>query len=327
MKKILIISDKDLSFPKNDYDILSKHFETEIFVYKKQSDRWKLLKALRKYDINISWWILGYSYLAVKASKVYGKKSVLIAAGWDVATIPEIGYGYALTPKRKKRLLYCLENASRIISVSNNLKKQILEISPGLDVITIPLGFEADKYVPKGKKKNVILTVSASINKLSIKLKGLDTFIQSAESLPDIKFIIAGRGVDNDAGYLNLKNTAPPNVRFADWLDETALLKQYQEAKVYAQLSAQESFGSSLAEAMLCECVPVVSDRGALPEVIGKTGIIVPFADLKKTVAAFGIALKSGTGKSAREHIKSSYPLILREKRLVEVINNIITKR
>jgi len=30
----------------------------------------------------------------------------------------------------------------------------------------------------------------------------------------------------------------------------------------------------ALAEAMCCECVPVVTKKGALPEVVGDTGLI-----------------------------------------------------
>ena len=107
-KTILLISDSMHPFIKRDLEILSRHYDTDVFLYTSTSDRWKLIKEVRSHDINISWFILGYSNIAVKASRLVGKKSVLIAGGYDVFSIPELNYGYTLNPKRRKRLMYNL---------------------------------------------------------------------------------------------------------------------------------------------------------------------------------------------------------------------------
>ena len=98
------------------------------------------------------------------------------------------------------------------------------------------------------------------------------------------------------------------------------MLKYYQRAKVYVQVSAHEGFGCSLAEAMLCECVPVVTNKGAIPEVVGDTGFYVPYGDLKATAEAIKEALKSDRGKEARERIKRMFPVEKREEKLVSLI-------
>ena len=51
------------------------------------------------------------------------------------------------------------------------------------------------------------------------------------------------------------------------------------------QLSRYESFGVALVEAMWCGCTPIVSDAGALPEVVGDAGEIVN-ADDEDAVAS-----------------------------------------
>jgi glycosyltransferase involved in cell wall biosynthesis len=76
----------------------------------------------------------------------------------------------------------------------------------------------------------------------------------------------------------------------------------------------------ALAESMCCECVPVVINNAALPEVVGDTGFYVPYGDPKATAEAIKEALKSGKGRAARERIKNMFPIAKREKRLIEII-------
>ena len=76
---------------------------------------------------------------------------------------------------------------------------------------------------------------------------------------PDAEFIIIGKHCDNSIKYL--KSVASNNVRFTNFVSNEELLKWMQEAKIYVQISSHEAFGLSLAESMLCECIPVVTKR------------------------------------------------------------------
>ena len=93
-------------------------------------------------------------------------------------------------------------------------------------------------------------------------------------------------------------------------------------AKVYVQASLHEAFGCSLAEAMLCECIPVVSRNGAIPEVVGDTGVY--FDKLDPGEVAKGIikalSMSSAYEKKARERIINEYPL---EKRKILLLNTL----
>jgi len=79
----------------------------------------------------------------------------------------------------------------------------------------------------------------------------------------------------------------------------------------------------ALAEAMACECVPVVTNNAALPEVVGDTGFYVPYGDSKATAEAIKRALKSDKGKEARERIKNMLSLEKREKELIKIIEKL----
>ena len=90
-------------------------------------------------------------------------------------------------------------------------------------------------------------------------------------------------------------------------------------AKVCVQISAVESFGCALAEAMLCECVPVVTNRGALPEVVCDTGFYVPYKDNKATAEAIKKAL-SYDGSGSRKRIVKLFSLNKRCEKVVDII-------
>ncbi len=74
---------------------------------------------------------------------------------------------------------------------------------------------------------------------------------------------------------------------------------------------------------MACGCVPVVTDRGALPEVAGDTGFCVPYGDPKATAEAIEKALNSNKGKEARERIKNMFGIEKRSEKLIELIKEL----
>jgi len=88
------------------------------------------------------------------------------------------------------------------------------------------------------------------------------------------------------------------------------------KTKVYAQLSFHEGFGVAVAEAMLCECIPVLSTKGALPEVGGKNAYYVPFGDPKFAATVIERALKSNNGGIFRARVMLNFQL---KKRISEL--------
>jgi glycosyltransferase involved in cell wall biosynthesis len=74
---------------------------------------------------------------------------------------------------------------------------------------------------------------------------------------------------------------------------------------------------------MLCECVPVVTRKGALPEVVGDSGFYVEYGNVEETTKAIGEALGSELRKKARSRIETNFPLKRREERIREIIDNL----
>jgi glycosyltransferase involved in cell wall biosynthesis len=282
----------------------------------------KLARAISWCDLSFTWFAGEHAFPAIILSKAFGKRSIIVAGGYDVAYVPELNYGQFTL--RWDKMLYtktALNNADAVLGVSNFTKEEVLKRSKPRNVAVICNGIDTAKFRPSGKKENLVITVAYKGSKSIIRLKGIDTFIRAAANLPEARFGVIGLREED----LSLDFDIPKNLELTGHIDQKQIIDHYQRAKVYCQLSYIESFGVALAEAMACECVPVVTDRGALPEVVGETGFYVPFADVNRTVKAIGHALTSKKGASAAKRIRESFSAEIRERELVDRIK-VLTK-
>ncbi len=309
------------SFVKQDYEILSKHFAVEKVSYRRPKDILKIARAIFKSDVTYSWFASGHSFIAVLISKMLNKRSMVVAGGYDVAFVPEMNYGQ-YTQGIDKRIYadYVLKNADIILAVSKFTEGEVLARTKHRKLIVIYNGINTDKFVPGSDKKNLVITV-ASGTKNVIKLKGIEAFAGAAEHIPDARFLVMGLS-DNDRKILAAKYPLP-NLKLCGYMSQRDLIKCYQKARVYCQLSYRESFGVALAEAMACGCVPVVTERAALPEVVGNAGIYVPYDDEEATAKAIEEALRSDKGEKARERVESRFSGKKREIELLKAVKMI----
>ncbi len=319
-KRILFIYPFLSSFIEKDLNILKEEFEVIPFHYRGKKDLFRLMKKVLTTDLNVSWFILGHATSAVFFSKIFRKNSIIIAGGWDVVSMPEMGYGAMRGEKRIKKTRLALKRTDKIIAVSESTKNWVLRWVDRNDIITVYHGFDAKKFAPKGQKEDMVVTIGKLKDEITIQIKGIDTFVKVAKLLPDVKFVLIG---DHDLNVAEKwKAKAPSNLEIMDFLPQEKLLEYYQKAKVYAQLSYQESFGCALAEAMLCECVPVVTRKGAIPEVVGDVGFFVEYGDDEGTASKIKEALVSEKGGQVRKRIMSLFPLENRKNHLKKILND-----
>ncbi|AKB76261.1 hypothetical protein MSLAZ_3000 [Methanosarcina lacustris Z-7289] len=334
--KILFLKNIDRPFIENDLKILTKYFEVKVVhsSFKKESIRsniqciYNIFKGVIWADVTYSWFADYHAFFANVFLKIFRKKSIIVIGGFEVAKVPEIEYGSMLYPRSARRVKYLLNNTNKLLAVSEFNKKEILKYTDSKNICLVYNGVDYTKLNPKNKIKNlssikndIVITV-CGIDKYTVKRKGLETFIKSAKELPEVRFIVIGKWMDNSIDYL--RSIATNNVEFTGFVSENELTEWYLKAKVYCQLSLYESFGMALAESMCFECVPVVSNNAALPEVVGNVGFLVPYGDEEATAEAIKKALKSNKGKEARERIKNTFSLDRRENELLKVIKEVI---
>jgi glycosyltransferase involved in cell wall biosynthesis len=326
-KNILFLSAYNSSFVRNDRNILQKFADVNTIpipnnrnFFKIAPLVYKIFIGVCKNDIIYCWFAELPALLAVFFSKLLHKKCIVVVGGYEVANVLEIGYGGMLKQKNVKKVKYILRNADITLAVSESNKKEIEDNFLTKQLKLVYNGVKTESFYPQGDKKNVVITVG-NVTRENLQRKGLEIFVKSAALLPDTKFILIGKHYDDSSDYLS--SIASDNVTFTGFVNDEELLKYMQDAKVYVQVSAHEGFGISLAEAMLCECIPVVTKKGALPEVAGESAYYVPFDDLAKTAEAIQKALNFKTGQQFREYILNNFSLKSREDQLRKIIGDL----
>jgi glycosyltransferase involved in cell wall biosynthesis len=178
-----------------------------------------------------------------------------------------------------------------------------------------------DQALPPAAKQRLALSAGI-VDATNLERKGFRPFVEAAALLPDVEFVLAGKLV-GDAGEI-LAASASPNVRITGWLEDQELQELYARAAVYVQPSKHEGFGVSVAEAMLARCVPVVTPAGALPEVVGDTGVIL--ADPRPETVAAGIleALAQTPGEAARSRVLERFSVEQRRQGLFALLDHLI---
>jgi len=175
-------------------------------------------------------------------------------------------------------------NLSHIITVSKCARNDIsadFKI-PAKRFHVVPNGINTDLFYPipeiKREKNRIIVTNSADIP-----LKGLFFLLKAVADLSkthEIKLVVIGTPkkngmVENLVRELGIGRL----LTFTGRISDQDFVRQYARATIAVVPSVYEGFGIPAGEAMACR-VPVISTTGgALPEVVGDAGILVPPAD------------------------------------------------
>ena len=330
MRVLVVYYRHKSTFIQRDIDILSKYFEVDELSVNMTKDVLNLSKKIRKSDVVYIWFAGKHAGVSVLLAKIFGKKSVVVVGGYDAAKVPEISYGLwnKGTILDKFFSKFAIAQAGFVTPVSNILKEDMLKIVKPKNYEVVYNGVPHDFCNGiKKDKENSIVTVGYINRNERIKVKGIDYFIKIAKFFPEYTFTVMGV-----EGHIKkeLEKIKPDNVKILEPVGQDKLKSIYSSAKVYCQLSVYESFGIAVVEAMQCGCIPVVTNRGALPEVVGDAGVIVDYGDIEKIKEgikkALCLAEKEEKSEKAIERARM-FSLERREKKLVEIIDRIYHKK
>ncbi len=329
-RTLLFVTMGTPSFIREDLDFLRGHLRVRTFLYRpsrsilpniRQQMRlfaWLIINIPRSRAV-VVWFADYHAFLPVLFSGVFGRKSIVMLAGYDVTRIPELNYGVFSNPIRSACARFAIGRADILAPVARALVDKARLHVPAIRgrIVHVPFGFDASRWFCDTSKENLVLTVGFADDETRIRIKGLDFFVRVAERLPNIRFAVIGIGPGAQA-----KLNAPPNVRFFGRLPRPELRAFYSRAKVYAQLSLSEGMPNAVCEAMLCECVPVGTDAGGIPETIGDAGFILAGRDLDAAARTIekAIRLAPVMGKKARSRVVRSFPAQGRQAKWVSML-------
>ena len=347
--KIIYVKNGDSSFMRIDEEILRRNFHARILKLR-VSGRYGYLFQLFRLIFFLAFTMPAktmaftrfadwHSAIIAFFCRFYGKKLVLVVGGYDAYWLPEFNYGVYDRKTRGRWARYALRNASVILPNNPSLRYTNNKYEPGVtreggidffvperrgEIRILYNGYHTDFWVPGrvNKKNDLVLTVAYLNNRRSYQIKGVKDFIRAAQDRPDLSFRIIGA----DPGLLlEWEDKLPDNLTVIQSLSRNDLLQQYQEAKVFCLLSLTEGMSNVLCEAMLCECVPVVSDINFNAALIGESGFVIKQREPALILDAIQMALNAGPekGRSARRQILDNYPLERREKELVQILKEL----
>ena len=270
----------------------------EPWSFGRRAARW--LAAHRdRFDVVLDNQCLADGLLAIEAAglPVVGIIHHPIHRDLDLALAAETEWGKRWLLKRWYGFLPMQERVAprlrRIVTVS--------EASAG-DIVR-HLGVQRDRItvVPNGVDRafgpqpqverlfnRLVTTASADVP-----LKGLRFLLEAFAALdrPELELVVVGKLREGPTADLVERLGLGDRLRFVSGLTDAELAALFASATVAVTPSLYEGFGLPAAEAMACGAPVVVTDGGALPEVVGEAGVVVPAGDTPALAAAVAALL------------------------------------
>ena len=207
---------------------------------------------------------------------------------------------------------------SHIITVSQTARQHIADtfrISED-KLRVIYNGIDTDIFSPSptvARLNNRLLVVISR----DTPIKGLRFMLEALAVLRqrhDLELIVVAKGTDNRTTQRLISTLGIRDyVKFIDEIDTLELVNQYRLASVVIVPSVYEGFGLPAAEAMACGAPTISTTAGALPEVVGDAGILVPPADVKALVNAISELV---VNPDKRKHLSA-----IGRRRIVQTFN------
>ncbi|MCK6639845.1 MAG: glycosyltransferase family 4 protein [Bacteroidia bacterium] len=279
-----------------------------------------------------------HSYIPFVVAGWFGKKRVLVAGGTDCVSFPSISYGNFQRNYLKWFTARSFKLADLILPVHESLIDYKYEYEckdfprqgyrnfvsgiRGKEVV-IPNGYDLNFWKPSQvlRKRKTLITVGANLHsRFACKLKGIDLYVETAKLLPDYTFaIVGGSGLQID--------NIPENIVLLENVPNSKLPELYSQYTFYCQLSVSEGFPNALSEAILCGCVPLVTNVGAMPMIVEENDNILKSKDPRLLADMIRKNEVKYNTDSFRISCAKRFPIEVRTRRLLEEIRSIVSDK
>ncbi len=199
------------------------------------------------------------------------------------------------------------KRADHIIAVSESTKRDLVDYYKiSSDKISViyeasnekfkPAVVERNRIVNKYKlNNNFFLYVGSFFARRNIPVL-IEAFQYVREEVPDVELLLIGQDRSYPPLKLNQLLTGKglnEKVKWIEYVSEADLVTLYNLASAFVYPSSYEGFGLPVLEAMSCGTPVITGDRSSLPEVVGKSGLLVEPTDARAFAAAMIGILKN----------------------------------
>lgn len=280
----------------------------------------KVVFSMVNCKVVLSWAASGRAFLlSFILSKVLRKKFVVMIFGSEVSDSPAVDPEATLRSRTNIVLSrLAISHADIVVCPSNFTAMEMREVCNPKKYAVVSHAVDTDKFkMSMALDREFVITVSGG----QATRKGVDRFLKVASLLPNRVFVIIGAVCSSEI----VRQSNLQNVLLVGRVPGNQLISYYQRARFYVQLSRHEGFGVAVAEAMACGCVPVVSDAGALPEVVGDSGFIIPDGNPLEAANLisryWNLEVVSEKSRKCRDRAVSDFSLRRRSSMLRQVLS------
>lgn len=239
-----------------------------------------------------------------------------------LALAAEQRWHYRLLIKRWHSFLTMQGRVARsldnIVTVSSASRRDIVSdfgVAPSR-VHVLHNGVDADLFSPQPDIQRLPYQIMATAS-ADTPTKGLHVLLAAAAKLrasyPKLALTLIGRprpggDTENLVAQLGLE----AQVRWVKDADHPTIVKLYAESTLAVVPSLYEGFGLPAVEAMACGVPLISSDGGALAEVVGEAGVVVPAGDVDALARAIDGLLgdqkaRDELGRAARARVEAHF--------------------
>jgi glycosyltransferase involved in cell wall biosynthesis len=282
-QRLLFIYITPTTFVKTDREILSSAYRVDDYCFRPVHGLARvaiemirqfffLAVHIRTYDKVFVWFADYHSLLPVLFARVARKPVYVVIGGYDICRDRSLRYGAFYSAFRGFFTATSIKQCTLNLTVSHYVDRKVAFVFPNVRrrMIHNCIHIASDGIIPE--KEKMVLCVALIDSQRTYTLKGLDTFFEIAALMPGFEFVMVG--IHDEALSLFPANL-PANVSLRPKVPHHELATYYQRAGFYCQLSRSEIFGVSIGEAMLYGCIPLVTNVGGMPEVVGEEGVVV----------------------------------------------------
>jgi glycosyltransferase involved in cell wall biosynthesis len=253
---------------------------------------WAILREHRAapFDLVHSFWAGASGFAAVAAAKVLGIPSVVHVSGGELAALPCIGYGGALTWHRRWLHAAIVRNATSVTAASRPIVEQIAAM--GVRAERIPLGVDLQAWPPRAPARRdpmhpVRLIHLASLNRV----KDQTTLLAALSILAadGLAFHLDVVGEDTLAGHIQRlaqQGGLTPRITFHGFLTHRNARPLFDSAHLNLISSLHEAGPLAVLEAAVAGVPTVGTSVGHIAEWAPEAAVAVPVADPQALAAA-----------------------------------------